>query len=352
MKNNIKALFIGGAGHSGTTMLSKIFGNHENALKVHGETRVPDSLGLLSKEYLKLKDNKTKLSYLENATFYGVTFKKKTYQHQYRTDNSLINILSSEELTGDFCKDYYSLIKKALLDKNKDYFVEKTPSNVFHADEVFNLIPESKLLIIHRDVRDVVASLKKRYLNLLENPEIYKHNLSTKKLDKDYNLIIDALMWNKAVLKSFKALTEYGESKVKIISYENFVINPEEETKSICNWLNISYQPQMLELKARNSSDINVKKEKGISNSSVANFSKTLNPEEIAVIEKYAKTGLKKLDIRPYEHFNRINKSKVIRYEVKSYLKVLSRIRKRLALMSPSYALNFSKRFLKKLFNR
>ncbi|MGX1024727.1 sulfotransferase family protein [Psychroflexus sp. MBR-150] len=352
MKKNIKALFIGGAGHSGTTMLSKIFASHHNSFSVNGESRICDSYSYISKEYNKLESDINKLKFLEDTAFYGVSFKKKLYQYEQKKNNPLKNILSHQKISGSFHRDYHLIIQRALTEKNLDFFVEKTPSNVFHAKEVFTLIPESKLLIIHRDVRDVVASLKKRYLTLLENPEVYKHNLDTKKLDKDYNLVIDALMWNRVVLNSYKALSKYGSEKVKIIRYEDFVNDAEAHTKSICDWLDIDFQPQMLDLKARNSADQNIKREKGVSNSSVANFSKTLNHEEIKVVEKYAKKGMQTLNIKPYQKSNIISKKKVFQYEIESYLKVLSRIKKRLTLMEPKYALNFSKRFLKKLFSK
>lgn len=352
MSKKIKALFIGGAGHSGTTMLANIFASHDGALKVNGESRIADSFNLMAKQYSKLISKENQLVFVESKAFYGVNFKKKSFQYSKKVNNPLKNILSTKELSGDFSQDYHSLIKNALLDKNLEFFVEKTPSNVFHAEEVFKLIPESKLLIIHRDVRDVVSSLKKRYLTLLQNPEVYSHNLATKKLDKDYNLVIDALMWNKAVLSSYKALSKFGEDKVKIIRYENFVNHPERETKSICDWLHIEFQPQILELKARNSADQNIKREKGISGSSVANFTKTLNPEEIKVVEKYAKKGMQKLSINTSEQQIGLDKRKVFQYEMISYFKVLSRVKKRLTLMSPQYAFGFSKRFLKKIFSR
>ncbi len=348
----IKALFIGGAGHSGTTMLSNIFASHHNTFSVHGESRICDSYNYISKEYNTLKSDKDKLKFLEDTAFYGVSFKKKLYQYEQKKVNPLRGVLTHYELSNSFHKDYQLIIQRALIKKNLDFFVEKTPSNVFHANEVFTLIPESKLLIIHRDVRDVVASLKKRYLTLLNNPDVYKHNLEIKKLDKDYNLVIDALMWNRAVLNSYKALSKYGIKKVKIIRYEDFVNDAEAHTKSICNWLDIDFQPQMLDLKARNSADQNIKREKGISNSSVANFSKILNQEEVIVVEKYAKKGMQTLNLKPFQKSNGVSRKKVFQYEIESYLKVLSRVRKRLTLMEPKYALNFSKRFLKKLFSK
>mgnify|MGYP006428302181 CR=1 FL=1 len=351
MKNEIKALFIGGAGHSGTTMLSNIFASHQASLKVHGESRVSDSYHLLIKTYKNLSDNEKRLKYLEKHTFYGVTFKKQSYQYGKKIANPYIDILEANELSGDFDKDYHTLIREALKKKSLKFFIEKTPSNVFHADEIFQLIPEAKLLIIHRDVRDVVASLKKRYINLLENPDIYKHNLTTKKLDKDYNLMMDALMWQKAVQASQRALAKFGSDNVRILRYESFVSSPQESTQEICEWLGVDFQDQMLDLKARNSADQSLKKQKGISRSSIGNYNRVLNNEEIAVIEKYAAKGMHHLGIKRHVTGHKINSFKKIKYELQSYGKIIDRIRKRLTLMQPEYAWSFSKRVFKKLIS-
>jgi len=346
--NNTKAIFIGGAGHSGTSMLFRMISKHSNSLSISSESRVAESLDLLEKEYHNLSSLEDKLNFMEKTAFYGVSFKKKKYEYDNNRKNLLEGSLSVEDLSGLFYKDYQKLILKGL-EKNKlDFMVEKTPSNVFHTKEISKLSKNFKLIVIHRDVRDVVASLKKRYLTLLESPEVFSHNLELKKLDKDYNLVIDSFFWNKLVKRSFKDLSIYGDSKIKIISYEEFVNNPKKITKSLCKWLEIDYTDKMLDLKGRNSADIKNNRKSGISASSVGNYKKILNVEEISVIEKYAEHGMKKLNL-DFQCQN-LNSIKKLNYEINSYFKILSRMKKRLTLMKTRYAVDFSKRFLIKLF--
>ena len=346
MKDNFY-LFIGGAGHSGTTMLANIFNKHSLSLGVHGESRVIESLDYIQKKYASFSSAKQRLDFLEKHTFYGITYKKRNYEYEKKKLNPYKSILYTEDVKLDFQRDYIKLINKALKKFEKSFFIEKTPSNVYHADEIMALHPHAKLLIIHRDVRDVVASLKKRYMTLLNNPEVYKHNLAAKKLDKDYNLVMDAVMWQKTIKASYKALHLYGNDRIKIVSYENIVSQPEKSIKMICNWLGISFEENMIELTSRNAADANQKKQKGISGSSVGNYSSTLINAEIRVVEKYAQKGMELLELQPTAK----KSFRSLKYALLSYIKIINRVRKRIFLMKPSYLKEFTRRFFKRIKN-
>jgi hypothetical protein len=350
MTRKTTSIFIGGAGHSGTTMLFKIFSKHPKALKIASESRVAETYELLEKQYQKLPSAQNKLRFLEETSYYGSKFKKSKYEYEKSKINPLKDNLNSNSIKSRFDLDYQLLIEKSLEKHQLDFIVEKTPSNIFHVKELQKISPDFKLIIIHRDVRDVVASLKKRYLTLIENPEVFSHNLSIKKLDKDYNLVIDALIWNKIIRKSYADLETYGDSKIKIVKYEDLVKSPERMVKSFCKWLNIEYYPTMIELQGRNSAIQSQKNNLGINESSVGNYKKVLNTDEIALAEKYAKTGMVQLGIM--KNITKSNKLNVLKYEIISYFKIVKRVFKRLMLMNPRYAFDFSKRFIRKLMIR
>ena len=346
MKDNT-LLFIGGAGHSGTTMLAHIFNKHSCSLGVHGESRVAESFGFLQNKYAALTSAKERLDFLEKHTFYGIKFKKNTYEYGKQKPNPYQGILDNQVVTCDFQKDYIKLINEALKLYEKNFFIEKTPSNVYHADEIMQLTPNAKLLIIHRDVRDVVASLKKRYLTLLKQPEVYKHNLATKKLDKDYNLVMDAVMWQKIIKVSYKALNQYGNDRIKIVRYEDIVSQPEKSIQMICDWLGLSFEDEMLVLTSRNAADPQQKKQKGISASSVGNYASTLNDAELSVVEKYAQKGMELLELKT----NTKKSLRSLKYELLSFIKIFDRVRKRVSLMKPSYLKEFIRRFFNRIKN-
>ena len=104
-------IFIMGCGHSGTTILNKIMGNHKNIYSINHETG------------------------------FFVNYKSEA-------DEKII-------------KNLESLDKR--IELNKKWICEKTPAHVYGINRIFKLIKSPKIIVIIRDGRDVVASLNKRY---------------------------------------------------------------------------------------------------------------------------------------------------------------------------------------------
>lgn len=75
----------------------------------------------------------------------------------YLDDSEVVSLLSKLTLTT------FSELYKSLTDfygrGTYDYFLEKTPSNVLFIDEIFEFIPNAKVIVVERDVSDVVKSL-------------------------------------------------------------------------------------------------------------------------------------------------------------------------------------------------
>ncbi len=341
--NKSKSLFIGGSGHSGTTMMSKIFMNHDKSFGARGETRLIESMDIVKKQYNETPE-KDRIKFVSDKLFYGHQFKKDQFQYESNVNNPIyIDELKLKNSKG-LIEDVNEVISQVIENKGMDFFVEKTPSNVFHIDQILKTFNNSKVLIIQRDVRDVVASLKARYLTLLNNPEVFSHNLETKKLDKDYNLIMDSIMWNKGVI----SWNNTNSENVMVVKYEDFVCDPQKQTKLICNWLEIEFQPAMLKLESRNSSDQNLIKEKGVTTSSLKKYQSVLTPDEIALVQMFSRKHLVQLGYT-LEEISFQSKIKLWFLIPKELFKVPVRVYKRFRLMNFNYFLNFSFRFLKKI---
>jgi hypothetical protein len=107
-------IFILGCGHSGTTILNKIIGNHRNIYSIDYET------GILAKH---IKNN---------------------------SDEQIIKKLKAADKRIEY---------------GKKWLCEKTPSHVYNINRIFQLINNPKIIVITRDGRDVIASLFKRFDN-------------------------------------------------------------------------------------------------------------------------------------------------------------------------------------------
>lgn len=104
----MKFVFVVGCGHSGTSILTRILGNHHNIYAIPRET--------------------------------GMFFAKEK------------NILQK-----------ISKYKQKAEELNKQFIVEKTPKHLYKIDDIIRIIPDAKILFIVRDGRDVTYSIMNRY---------------------------------------------------------------------------------------------------------------------------------------------------------------------------------------------
>ena len=102
----------------------------------------------------------------------------------------------------------------------------KTPQNSEHVRELDRLFPEARFIVIVRDVRDVALSWKNKW-------------------GKDPLLCADK--WNRRMLDAMRHLHAMGPQRHLLIKYEDLLGNQEGVARSICAFLDLSFQPSMLE---------------------------------------------------------------------------------------------------------
>jgi hypothetical protein len=165
-------IFICGCGHSGTTILNKIMGNHRNIHGLDYETGI----------FIKHKDQK-----LHNE----------------------IDQLDKER----------KLYKKR-------WVCEKTPGHVYHIDTIFQLVISPKIIVLVRDGRDVVSSLHKRYSDF---------ELSVNRWIKDNQQWLSSEYKDKLYILRYEDFVKRPEDEIKKIchyleeDYDDEILNYSKE---------------------------------------------------------------------------------------------------------------------------
>ena len=164
----IDPIFVVGCGHSGTSILLRILGKHKDVWPVRKES----------------------------ALF-------------LRSD---ANVAKRMALWDEECHA-----------AEKARWVEKTPPNVFQISRLMAARPESKVVLIVRDGRDVVASLKDRvgYADVQDR--------------------IDRWLYDNLAAKPF-----WDHERVHMLKYENLVSGTEKTLKSLCKFLGLPYDKDMV----------------------------------------------------------------------------------------------------------
>ena len=160
-------IFVAGCGHTGTTLMASILGSHSAIYTIPRETSV----------FLRSHD-------------------KKQIEDLFQSSRD-VNMPS------------------------KPIICEKTPKHVHYITKIIEYFPEAKIVLMIRDGRDVVTSLKTR-TGLVE-PSIRR--------------------W---VDDTSATLQCRALPNVKIVKYEDLVVDPTKIISDLCGFIGVSFQSEML----------------------------------------------------------------------------------------------------------
>lgn len=289
-------IFVVGYMHSGTTLLINILKNHTSVFSGNRETKYFMHLPMIRKTFPKLEDDKT----LQDFVFYVIAVVKTGFSRNKLKagDKARFNLA----WLGDDQKRLDALLADAKENRNhetmfalvsdhltramgKTRWVEKTPTHIFHIDEIVETVPNALFVEIVRDVRDVLASKKTRRTEVWQS-EKYAGNRQRKHLEKAFDPFWDSLSWLTAVRAGQTARKKYTD-KIYSVKYEDLVKQPEQEIRKICSFLGMNFEPEMLNVSTQNSAagDENIKKQTGIVTTSIGRWKSVLTPAETAVIQ-------------------------------------------------------------------
>lgn len=119
------------------------------------------------------------------------------------------------------------LYQKATKDNDARYFLDKTPRYALIADEIIDIFPDGKFIILWRNPLAIIASI-------IETWGDGKWNLSIYKVD-----LFDGLA---NLIDSYQAHSK----KVLAIQYESFLQSPEMELSRIAEYLELKLEPDLL----------------------------------------------------------------------------------------------------------
>lgn len=117
------------------------------------------------------------------------------------------------------------VLHRELARSGKRYIVDKTPANAFAYQRIATCWPDARYIFLLRHPASIAASW---------------HEASPEKRTYD-EAVADALRYMKAVERARKALTGHT------VRYENLTEDPERETRAICEFLGVPWEPGMLE---------------------------------------------------------------------------------------------------------
>ena len=189
--------------------------------------------------------------------------------------------------TGDAYFEALALIRARLHERPR--WGEKTPRHVYRIDELLAAFPGARVVCLVRDPRAVIASYRDWHTagakeGVWNDDDALAADRERTK--RSYNIVLMSYLWRGVVQASYEALRRHGEDRVRVQSFERLAAEPEPETRALCAWLGLEYEPAMLGIPVVNSSYASSSESAGVSTAAVERWKTTLSPGEIAVIQR------------------------------------------------------------------
>lgn len=221
----MKPVFICGCGRSGTTLIGTLLGNHTDCLTIP-EFQFKNEII----NFYESHDRSTNLSYILNKLKDHRRFKLWQLNIQSNLVLEQEELIQKPEQIINFIVSIYG---ETIGKKKSKFWIDHTPINCKYAITLLKLFPDAKMIHIVRDGRAVASSVMP--------------------LDWGPNTIIKAASWwVEWVGYGLAAESFLKKHQIIRIKYEDLLIEPEITLKRLCSYLEIDYQPSMIEGKGFN----------------------------------------------------------------------------------------------------
>ena len=231
-----RACFIAGQAKSGTTLLAALLDNHPELLVLPQETAY---FPTVLKRY-RDADRRRQFDYLTKESFSRVLFggEPKWREHEYRNfpqqkfretfERIAFDPANSERDLLALMAEAYAGTMGASLDRIKRW-IEKTPANRNHVDEIFTRFPNAKLLVTLRDPRAILAT---------------QIALEKTRKTKRFSVYYVIAHW-RAVARLARRVRA-GDGAGLFVQFEQLVSEPAGVMKNVCEYLEINFDPEIV----------------------------------------------------------------------------------------------------------
>ncbi len=272
-------IFITGNSRSGTTMMSRILGNHKDVfafqeLHFFDELLSGKATGIPSRETaVKLFAT---LCAIQRHGYFG------SRDYTLFRDEALFTLNTGAPLS--YSDVFEKFLSTETARNQKSIPCEQTPQTVFALDEILANYRDAKIIIMVRDPREVLLSQKYKWKRReLSGGKIPFREAIRARIN--YHPVTISKIW-KSVMKT--ALKYKENPSVLFVMYENLIRHPEKTIRNVCAHCDISFSESMLDIPVVGSSNFGDSPQiRGIDSTKTRQWEKGgLNETEIAICQK------------------------------------------------------------------
>ncbi|MCD4743794.1 MAG: sulfotransferase [Desulfobacteraceae bacterium] len=277
-------VFIVGMARTGTTLMARIFNRGSNVFFLNETHFMREYQHLLSEDKLLNDDDN---EFIQKTINQFITiqrkdyYRKSEYQEYPEAVEKVLEMFSLKKV-----KIFPELLRclfqyEAMLHGAKRPG-DQTPNHVFFINQILDKFSKAQFVNMFRDPRAVVLSQKNKWraAKRLKQPwfEIFRSRIN-------YHPITQSLLWKRAVDSALTATKKWGDKKIKSISYEALVNEPETQIKAVCQFAGVEFVSEMLDVSVSMSSNVSTSQVSGMDPSLIDKWRTMLSPTVIFLVE-------------------------------------------------------------------
>jgi len=307
--------FIVGSGRSGTTILRLM-------INMHSRLRVPRESWFLMPLLDQLPLTRP-LADEEKEHAYVLISTHSRWKDWECKDEVLRAAIFSGGVT-----DLASLVNQVFIDcsglRDKVRWADKTPKYSYYVTKLHEVFPSAKFIHLFRDARDTCVSMRNGGW-----------------CEGDIQRI--ARQWTGMTLAARQGQA-LGPEQYLEISYESLVTEPEKSLRLICDFLNESYEPAMLDFYRTAAKEtapwedkLHVKTRNPVGVANIDTWRKELSRWELWVVESYASATMKALGQKAALHPTTAPLRWILRFALETKLRLglfWQKVKRRMAVLS------------------
>ena len=219
---NFSPVFIVGAPRSGTTLMAVL-------LNRHSRIAIPPETQFFTEFLIEHPPQSVR-------GHDGTELVELALHHRRISDLKLEKEDVLTELSGDNQPNltclFAAILRAYTAKQNKVRPGEKTPKHLEHVPELYQNFPKAKIICVLRDGRDVVRSL-------------LKTDWAEPGNRRRFGLF--CMEWSYLARLVLELKKTIPEDRFMVVKYEDLLIEPEENLRNICDFLEENFEEQMLQ---------------------------------------------------------------------------------------------------------
>jgi hypothetical protein len=231
-----RACFIAGQAKSGTTLVAALLDGHPELLVLPQETAY---FPTVLRKY-RNASRRSQLDYLTKESFSRVLFggEPKWREHEYKDfpqerfhetfDRLAFDPANAQRDLLALMAEAYAATIGVPVDRVKRW-IEKTPANRNHVDEIFKRFPNAKLLVTLRDPRAILAT---------------QISLEKTRQTKRFSVYYVIAHW--CVAAKLARRVRAGDVPGSFVQFEQLVSEPATVMKDVCDYLEVQFDPEVV----------------------------------------------------------------------------------------------------------